>query len=297
MYLFVRVEKQYGMLILQGIAIKRTLGLTLVGYNGFVATADGRAYLYAHDANGNVAALVDAGTGEVAARYAYAAFGATLIAEGPLARRNPFRFSSEYADDETGLIYYNWRHYDPVHGAWLGRDPIGVDGGANLYAFCGNRPLDRVDNLGLEWEFSSHDGDVTVSYTLEAEERKCCQSVTIRRYVRKSIFGGDVIGDYELDHELGESEHENGITGYAEADHPDGPVFFIWRSRWTQKFKWEAVCIKGANRGRVISSVEKYYTTEAHFFWSESENGWFSDSYRSLPLILTGPYYLINIRK
>lgn len=113
--------------------------------------ADGRAYLYAHDANGNVAALVDAGTGEVAARYAYAAFGATLIAEGPLARRNPFRFSSEYADDETGLIYYNWRHYDPVHGTWLGRDPIGVDGGANLYAFCGNDPIGRYDVLGQHW--------------------------------------------------------------------------------------------------------------------------------------------------
>ena len=111
--------------------------------------ADGRAHLYAHDANGNVSALVDAGTGVVAARYAYAAFGATLVSEGPLARRNPFRFSSEYADDETGLIYYNWRHYDPVHGAWLGRDPIGVDGGANLYAFCGNRPMDQVDDLGM----------------------------------------------------------------------------------------------------------------------------------------------------
>ena len=259
--------------------------------------ADGTAYLYAHDANKNVSELVSARTGGTAAHYDYSSFGRTLVAAGFLRNRNPFRFSSEYVDDATGLSYYNWRHYDPVHGAWLGRDPIGVDGGANLYAFCGNRPLDRVDNLGLEWEFSSHDGDVTVSYTLEAEKRKCCQSVTIRRYVRKSIFGGDVIGDYELDHELGESEHENGITGYAEADHSDGPVFFIWRSRWTQKFKWEAVCIKGANRGRVISSVEKYYTTEAHFFWSESENGWFSDSYRSLPLILTGPYYLINIRK
>ena len=110
--------------------------------------ADGRAYLYAHDANGNVAALVDAGTGEVAARYAYAAFGAMLMSEGLLARRNPFRFSSEYADDETGLVYYNWRHYDPVHGTWLGRDPIGTDGGVNLYAFCGNDPINFFDSNG-----------------------------------------------------------------------------------------------------------------------------------------------------
>ena len=110
--------------------------------------ADGTAYLYAHDANKNVSELVNARTGEVAARYAYAAFGAMLMSEGLLARRNPFRFSSEYADDETGLIYYNWRHYDPVHGAWLGRDPIGVDGGANLYAFCGNDPINFSDKNG-----------------------------------------------------------------------------------------------------------------------------------------------------
>ncbi len=143
--------------------------MTLVGYNGFVETADGRAYLYAHDANGNVAALVDAGTGEVAARYAYAAFGATLVSEGPLARRNPFRFSSEYADDETGLIYYDWRHYDPIHGAWLGRDPIGVDGGANLYAFCGNDPIDNIDELGCSLGNGKKMKGVSLTYVSDKE--------------------------------------------------------------------------------------------------------------------------------
>ena len=83
-----------------------------------------------------------------AAHYDYSAFGRTLVAAGPLWNRNPFRFSSEFVDDATGLIYYNWRHYDPVHGAWLGRDPIGVDGGANLYAFCGNDPINFSDKNG-----------------------------------------------------------------------------------------------------------------------------------------------------
>ena len=110
--------------------------------------ADGTAYLYAHDANKNVSELVSARTGGTAAHYDYSSFGKTLIAAGPLRNRNPFRFSSEYVDDATGLSYYNWRHYDPVHGTWLGRDPIGTDGGVNLYAFCGNDPINFFDSNG-----------------------------------------------------------------------------------------------------------------------------------------------------
>ena len=35
---------------------------------------------------------------------------------------NPYRFSSEYADDALGLVYYNYRHYEPVMGRWMQRD-------------------------------------------------------------------------------------------------------------------------------------------------------------------------------
>ena len=110
--------------------------------------ADGTAYLYTHDANKNVSELVNARTGEIAAHYDYSAFGKTLIAAGPLGNRNPFRFSSEYADDATGLSYFNWRHYDPVHGRWLSEDPKEDAGGLNLYAYCANT-LNSFDFLGL----------------------------------------------------------------------------------------------------------------------------------------------------
>ena len=61
---------------------------------------------------------------------------------------NPFRFSSEYADETLGLAYYNYRHYDPCVGRWLNRDPIGEDGGVNLYAFCDNDPVNTFDPNG-----------------------------------------------------------------------------------------------------------------------------------------------------
>ena len=50
----------------------------------------------------------------------------------------------------AGLYYYGYRYYSPVLGRWLSRDPIGEDGGLNLYGFVGNEPVSLVDFLGLE---------------------------------------------------------------------------------------------------------------------------------------------------
>ena len=36
--------------------------------------------------------------------------------EGNIAQENKFRFSCEYMDDELGLIYYNYRHLNPLDG-------------------------------------------------------------------------------------------------------------------------------------------------------------------------------------
>jgi RHS repeat-associated protein len=60
-------------------------------------------------------------------------FGKLLNSQGPSADENPFRFSSEYFDQETGLVYYNFRYYSPELGKWMSRDPIGEEGGILLF--------------------------------------------------------------------------------------------------------------------------------------------------------------------
>ena len=111
-------------------------------------TCDGETYYYVTDGNKNVTALLDA-DGVRVAKYTYNPFGRILNSEGALAEINPFRFSSEYHDDETGLVYYNYRYYSPELGRWTKRDPIEEKGGVNLYAMVGNNPVNRWDHLGF----------------------------------------------------------------------------------------------------------------------------------------------------
>jgi RHS repeat-associated protein len=102
----------------------------------------------AYDGNGNVAALVHGTTGAVTAQYEYGPFGELLRATGTWAKSNPFRFSTKYQDDESDLLYYGYRYYNPGTGRWPNRDPIGERGGWNLYGFVGNQPITRIDLLG-----------------------------------------------------------------------------------------------------------------------------------------------------
>jgi RHS repeat-associated protein len=92
-------------------------------------------------------ALVSAADGSVAARYEYGPFGEVIRATGPMAKVNPFRFSTKYQDDETDLLYYGYRYMKD--GRWPNRDPIGEVGGRNIYAFVGNDALNKVDVQGL----------------------------------------------------------------------------------------------------------------------------------------------------
>jgi RHS repeat-associated protein len=51
--------------------------------------------------------------------------------------------------DETGLLYNRARYYSPNVGRFVGRDPIGLAGGLNPYAYVGNNPINRTDPSGL----------------------------------------------------------------------------------------------------------------------------------------------------
>lgn len=109
--------------------------------------ADNTQTYYIADGNKNIIALKDSSGADVST-YSYTPFGA--LEEPTVEDENPFRFSSEYADDETGLVYYNYRYYSPQLGRWTKRDPIEEEGGVNLYRMGNNNSISTRDHLGLE---------------------------------------------------------------------------------------------------------------------------------------------------
>lgn len=60
-----------------------------------------------------------------------------------------FGFTGHMEHKELGLVFTLYRAYDPVTGRWLSRDPIGEDGGINLYGYVSNNPINFRDPLGL----------------------------------------------------------------------------------------------------------------------------------------------------
>ena len=54
----------------------------------------------------------------------------------------------QYEDEETGLYYNRYRYYDPDVGRYVTQDPVGLEGGVNLYIYAPG-PTGWVDPLGL----------------------------------------------------------------------------------------------------------------------------------------------------
>lgn len=85
--------------------------------------------------------------GTVVWRADYEPFGKANITTSTVTMN--LRLPGQYFDSETGLHYNYFRDYDPATGRYLQSDPIGLDGGINVYAYASNNPVNRIDPDGL----------------------------------------------------------------------------------------------------------------------------------------------------
>ena len=127
-----------------------------------VAVYNGTAYAYVKSLQGDIVAILDE-NGNTVVSYGYDAWGAPLWCTGELAETlgkvQPFRYRGYVFDEETGFYYVSSRYYDPEIGRFISPDttdvltatPMGLTD-KNLYAYCDNNPVVRVDHGGQFWE-------------------------------------------------------------------------------------------------------------------------------------------------
>ena len=104
------------------------------------------AYYYHNDHLGTPQVLTD-DTQAIAWKAVYTPFGKAVPSIQTV--DNPFRFPGQYYDTETGLHYNYFRYYNPQTGRYITPDPIGLEGGINLFAYVAGNPVNSIDPLGL----------------------------------------------------------------------------------------------------------------------------------------------------
>ena len=106
-------------------------------------------YFYTRDHLGSIREMVDS-SGNIKARYEYDPYGRRTKVSGTMDA--DFGFTGYFFHAPSGLCLAPYRTYDADTGRWLSRDPIGEQGGLNLYGFAGNTPINEIDPLGLYGE-------------------------------------------------------------------------------------------------------------------------------------------------
>ena len=114
-------------------------------------------YLFRKNVQGDVTHIYTE-SGTLVGQYVYDAWGNCAILQDTngIATLNPFRYRGYYFDQETGLYYLQSRYYDPEVGRFISSDSIEyldpeTINGLNLYAYCGNNPVMRIDENGNAW--------------------------------------------------------------------------------------------------------------------------------------------------
>ena len=120
---------------------------------------NGTEYYYLYNGQRDVIGLYNA-NGNVAVEYTYDAWGKPLTTTGSLAStvgaKNPYRYRGYRYDTESGLYALTTRYYNAQIGRFINADDADIlenkdkeEFESNLFVYCVNNPVNRIDTLGL----------------------------------------------------------------------------------------------------------------------------------------------------
>ena len=124
----------------------------------FTVTFNGTVYYYVLNMLGDVIGIANS-SGTLVVSYLYDAWGYAERCTGTMAatlgKLNPLRYRSYVYDEETKWYYLQSRYYNPEVGRFINADAFASTGqgltGTNMFAYCGNNPVNRVDPSGTFW--------------------------------------------------------------------------------------------------------------------------------------------------
>ncbi len=270
---------------------------------------NGKAYYFYKNLQGDVIAITD-NTGATIARYTYDAWGKVLTvtdkngidligAETHIANINPFRYRGYYYDQEIALYYLQSRYYNPEIGRFINADDVvylsksGTILGCNLFSYCENNSVCRVDTIGSFW-LSLILGCVSLVYLGNNLVHSVYnQSKSPRGFIYdqedkeigklrfgffKSSFNGcGWIATYNALILLGKTpKAEDIISEYELTGAVLGGVFGVYPFAVSNYFRARGYKVKTTYNAKNVDKVAKKHTANILFYWHSSGAHYFA---------------------
>jgi RHS repeat-associated protein len=118
----------------------------------FSSGAPGQLHWYHYDRKGDVAGLTKQ-NGHAAHTYRYEPYGAVIQENDNFTDpHNHYTLTGKEFDENTGLVWFGARHYEPETGVWMGQDvyrgTLDEPGSLHRFGYVENNPTSNIDYYG-----------------------------------------------------------------------------------------------------------------------------------------------------
>jgi RHS repeat-associated protein len=143
---------EYNMLNGQRTDYYRGAGGHMALMHQYKGGTQGQMYWYHYNNKGDVAGLTKH-NGNSHHNYRYDPYGAVLPENGNFTDpHNHYTLTGKEFDENTGLVWFGSRHYEPETGVWMGQDSyrgrLSAPGSLHRFGYVGNNPVSYFDWYG-----------------------------------------------------------------------------------------------------------------------------------------------------